>query len=381
VARHLCRQWEDVPAPEIPETPPSLPAPDELARAVPDTEVLMCVLDTIKARSPQVWEQLCAGLMPLVDRNECGVVARRLRNAEAGEALAEARREILLRDDGHPGALAWLWRDLTAPGTETNEGDVAGAPVLMCILSRLAALVRARGLGEEERREHIAELRTSIFVRDGMPLREALESAENHQLAAIKALGERNPALTDRMQADLVNALQAVAPELFERRIDPWEEDVIYSTEAGVEKRRSELEEIVNVRLPEVIREIGAAAGFGDISDNAEYQSAVMERARLAERAGRMQEEITEARLITEELASAEHVSIGSRVTARNAITGETEVMAFLGPWDAKPDERIYAYNAPLGLAFMGRSVGDEVVYTVGPDERRWEILQIESGV
>jgi transcription elongation GreA/GreB family factor len=68
-------------------------------------------------------------------------------------------------------------------------------------------------------------------------------------------------------------------------------------------------------------------------------------------------------------------------VTARNELTGAAETMTFLGPWDAQPDERIYAYNAPLGLAFMGKAVGDVVTYRFGPEERRWEILQTEAGV
>ena len=128
-------------------------------------------------------------------------------------------------------------------------------------------------------------------------------------------------------------------------------------------------------------REIGQAAGFGDISDNAEYRSAVAERARLAERAGRIQEELSEARIITHERASAEHVTIGSRVVVRNLVTGQEETFTFLGPWDAAPEEGVIAYNAPLGLAFMGKVVGDEAELRIGLDERRWEIVQIEPAL
>ena len=41
----------------------------------------------------------------------------------------------------------------------------------------------------------------------------------------------------------------------------------------------------------------------------------------------------------------------------------------------------MYAYNAPLGLAFMGKRVGDTVTYSAGPEERRWEILQVGPGI
>ena len=116
---------------------------------------------------------------------------------------------------------------------------------------------------------------------------------------------------------------------------------------------------LVPARLPEVMREIGQAAQFGDISENAEYSAAVEERGRLAARAGRMQEEIAEARPITREMASSDRVSVGSRVRVRNLITGEEQTFTFLGPWDADPDRGIMASNAPLGEAFMGKKVGD----------------------
>ena len=63
------------------------------------------------------------------------------------------------------------------------------------------------------------------------------------------------------------------------------------------------------------------------------------------------------------------------------APTGQTETLTFMGPWDARPDEAVYAYNAPLGAQFMGKRVGDMVTFMVGAEERRWEVLAVESGV
>jgi transcription elongation factor GreA len=183
------------------------------------------------------------------------------------------------------------------------------------------------------------------------------------------------------MRSIVTDILRANQPSLFVKKVDPWEEDVVYTTEAGLEQRRAELEQLVHVRLPEVMREIGQAAQFGDISENAEYSAAVEERGRLAARAGRMQEELAEARPITRELATADHVTVGSRVRVRNLISGEEQTFTFLGPWDADPDRGIMAYNAPLGLAFMGKGIGDEVGYRAGTEERRWEVLAVEPGV
>jgi len=383
VAEALCSQWEDVAVASAgaERVPDLLADPEALAAALTATDVLLCTLAFVRRHAPSAWAQLAGSLMPLVGREACGALAQRLGAAGAEAELAEARREILARPDRSPGALAWLWRECAGGGRPEGGEGPRPAAVAIQILSSLAAAVRAPELTEAARKAHIAELRGALFIRGGDALREAMEEARSEQIAALRNLGERNPGLTERMQSDLVDMLRDVRPVLFTKVVPPWQEGVIYTTEAGIARRREELEHIVHVRLPQVIREIGQAASFGDISDNAEYRSAVAERARLAERAGRIQEELSEARMITHELASAQHVTVGSRVVARNLASSQAETFTFLGPWDAVPEEGVIAYNAPLGLAFMGKRVGDEAELQLGPEERRWEVLQVEPAV
>ncbi len=352
-----------------------------LASAVTDRGVLVCVLGFVRDHWPQAWRDVLAGLMPLVGRHVCEGAARMLRETKSDQALAEVAQEILVRSDASAGAVAWLWRTVATEPPDELRDAVDPVSVAIRVLSMIASLVRDPDLGEQQRKERIGGLRTALFMRDGGPLREVLKSARPHYVAVLKGLVERSPGLTVRMQSDLTNMLQAIRPALFEKVVPPWEEDIVYTTEAGTASRRKELEHIVNVRLPEVMREIGQAAGFGDVSDNAEYRAGLEERGRLAERAARMQQELSAARPITREMASADHVTVGSRVKMRNSATGQVDTYSFLGPWDAQPDRNVYAYNAPLGLAFMGKHVGDTVTFRAGTQERQWEILEIGPGV
>ena len=346
-------------------------------------EVLLCAMDYVRRQAPGVWQAFFAAVMPFAGRDACEAIARRLEAAGAGEALAEARREILagLSRACGTGALSWLWRDCAGGAGAEGTAGVDGAVVAMQLFVALAATVRAQDLSEEERKDRIAELRGALFLREGAPLRAVLEKARPEQVTVVKAFADRGAGLTPHMQADLTKILRAVRPALYEKAVPPWEQGITYTTEAGIERRKADLEHLVYVRLPEVMREVGQAASFGDVSDNAEYGAAVAERARLAERAGRIQEELSEARFITREMASADHVTVGSRVRTRNLKNGETEVLTFLGPWDARPDERVYAYNAPLGLAFMGKRVGETVTFVADTEERRWEILGVEPAL
>ncbi len=359
--------------------------PAAVVAALTDEKVLLRALGLVRRQAPRGWEEFMLALMPLCGRSVCEALARWLAEAGAGDALADARREILASTESDAGALSWLWRDCAdrlAAGQAADAAPGAEPPVVvMQILTVLAATVRSQSLTEEARKERIAELRGALFIRESAPLQQALEQARPEQLVAVKDLAERGAGLTPHMQADMTRVLRAIKPALFERTVPPWEQAIVYTTAAGIARRKEELEHIVHVRLPQVMREVGQAASFGDVSDNAEYRSAVAERARLAERATRIQEEISEARLITHEMASADHVTVGSRVRARNAATGEEETMTFLGPWDARPEDKVYAYNAPLGLVFMGKRPGDTVTYRMDGEERSWEVLGVEPAV
>jgi len=354
-------------------------AVEPLVRA--DQRLLTCVMGFVGRLAPGTRTSLLVAMMPLLPRAGCERAARVLAESGERETLAQVAREILTQPDAHPGAVAWLWRECASKASEALPADVDPVSVLFKLLSTGAALMRDSRLEPQELKARVAEVRSTLFHRDGELLKQALAGAPPERLGTVRHMAERNPVLTSGMQVRIAAILSRLAPSLFVKELPPWKQDVIYTTREGIEKRRAELERLVHERLPALIREIGEAASFGDVSDNAEYQSAIQERSRLADLANRMQEELSRARVITPEIASADHVTVGSRVRARNLATGEEEAFTFLGPWDADPEERIYAYNAPLGAAFMGRHVGDEVTFRLGLEERSWEVLEARAGV
>ena len=129
--------------------------------------------------------------------------------------------------------------------------------------------------------------------------------------------------------------------------------------------------------MAEAARAVGEAAEDGDLSENFAWTAALAERDRLATTATRMQAEIRKARIITAELAQSETVTVGSAVEVKDVVTSEVSTMTFLGPWDADHDAGIFAYLAELGLAFMGKAVGDRVSIEFDGQEHAWEILVV----
>jgi len=352
--------------------------PEGLALAIPDKDVLLCALDAIRHRVQSEWKAYAAALMPVASHTVCVALGRQLKAEDARDVIEDACERIMARNDRSSGALSWLWRICTSVEPPKNIRPVN---VVTALLTAASALVRTPGLGDTERRELIGEARNALFIRDGEPLKDALRNAAPEEIARVKVHAEFNPGLTAQRQGQISDMLHEVAPELFKKSTPLWEQDVIYTTEAGLQARKVELEHLLTVKMPEVIKELGEAASFGDLSENSEYKAALEERARLADTGARMQSEISDAHIITREACDVLWVTVGSRITTRNLDTQEESSLTFLGPWDAQPDVGILSYNAPLGLAFMGNEAGDEVSFQAGDILRRWVILTIEPAV
>ena len=354
---------------------------ETVSMELPEGEVLMAVLDGIRRWLPERWRDIYVSAMVTLPRNACEAVAKRLGDDGAWDALAGAAKAILERPDCSAGALVWLWKACSSRTLAPVLAEVDRTVVLRRILAVAASISHARAGSEEKRCREIAQIRQVLLTRDRSVLRHVIENADEDTVRSILSLVERNPGLAQPARSELALTIRGCRPSLFRKETPPWEEDVIYTTQAGLGKRKAKLDYILKERLPQVIKEIGEAARFGDLSENAEYTAALEERGRLATASAAMQEELERARLITAEMAATRHVGVGSRVLARNLASGEVETLRFLGPWDADPSVGIYHYKAPVGLAFMGRRAGEKVTFRGEESERSWEIIEIAPAV
>ena len=86
-------------------------------------------------------------------------------------------------------------------------------------------------------------------------------------------------------------------------------------TAAGKEKLEEELEMLKTVKRPEVIERIKIARGFGDLSENSEYESAKDEQSSLETRIATIQTQLRYAQLIDANAVATDEVSLGRKVT------------------------------------------------------------------
>lgn len=142
---------------------------------------------------------------------------------------------------------------------------------------------------------------------------------------------------------------------------------VIYSTEAGIQKRKKELVELLTVAIPESAKEVGRAREFGDLSENYEYKAAKEKQARLVAKVSRLRSELKHAKPIDFACVRTDMVSIGTKVKLSS--NDETLEITILGPYDVDLATGIISYLAPLAKNLLGKKVGD--IVPVGSKEYR----------
>ena len=124
---------------------------------------------------------------------------------------------------------------------------------------------------------------------------------------------------------------------------------------------KAELEYNKTTRADEVSEQIKIARGFGDLSENSEYDEAKNEQGKLYSRIAEL-EEILEHAVIVEESADHDTVSIGCHVVVTNLNNGKTmPPMKMVGSQEANAMRGAMSEDSPFGKAIMGKFVGEEV--------------------
>lgn len=154
-------------------------------------------------------------------------------------------------------------------------------------------------------------------------------------------------------------------------------EKEVFLTEEGLKKLEIELDDLKAVKRKEVADRIKTALGFGDISENSEYDEAKMEQAQLEERILRIENMVRNASIIDEDGISTDKVSLGSKVTVKDIENDLDMEFTVVGSAETNPYEGRISNESPVGSALLGRKTGDIVEVQVPDGLTKYEILTI----
>jgi transcription elongation factor GreA len=151
-------------------------------------------------------------------------------------------------------------------------------------------------------------------------------------------------------------------------------QESLYLTKEGLEKLKAELKELVEVKRPEIAKRIQAAREAGDISENAEYDSARQEQSYIEGRIAELEEVIKSAKISDATVKGV--IGVGCKVTVH--VDGDKEDFYIVGPPEANPVEKKISHESPLGVALVGKKIGDKVEVEAPVGKLTYTILSVE---
>lgn len=132
-------------------------------------------------------------------------------------------------------------------------------------------------------------------------------------------------------------------------------------TEEGFKALTDELNYLKTVRREEIKEAIAVAKGFGDLSENAEYDEARNDQAQTEARIKELEELVENAVIVDESKMDNSVVSLGSIVTVYDIEEDEEIKYSIVGSNEANPMEQKISDQSPIGKALMGKRAGDSV--------------------
>jgi transcription elongation factor GreA len=281
--------------------------------------------------------------------------AERLRARLDDEGRADLRRTLLQHAPRYPGAAQRLIEDEIEGGVPTPDG-------WLVLWSSLALL-------ENRPKRSVAE-------KVGRWLEKA--GAFERQLA-----GQTCPEALDRLGLrDEVAAIRAErqkrADKLFEGVGQQAEgTDLPVMTRATWERQQKELERLERELRTTIPAAIQKARELGDLSENAEYHSAKLKQANVSRLVAALQLRLARARFVDDTEYRDGVVGLGTEVVLEGR---DQELLTYwiLGEDEHHHGDHVVSFQAPVGRALLGHSIGDEVELGESTERRRWRVVSVE---
>lgn len=278
-------------------------------------------------------------------------IARILLDKGELPALVKHLRSAIARRDLGSDALIWVCRERKDASLEVFSAEI-GAAILNLLendhlsdgprkTSRLQSL-----LGDDK-----------LLLTDLVGIMDVNE-ARNFSRRLLDC-----PVFADLEKKSLMARIIKARPETAElvsgSNAKRAEEALLVSWES-LERKKTELDELIRVRIPQNTKDISIARSYGDLRENFEYKSAKDLQKYLMHRKSELERDIHRSRGTDFKGSDAAKVNIGTIVTLVDSAGTEVE-MTVLGAWDSEPEKKLVSYLSEVGKALVGRSPGETV--------------------
>lgn len=153
--------------------------------------------------------------------------------------------------------------------------------------------------------------------------------------------------------------------------------EIRYYTEEGLKKLKDELEQLMKVERPNISLQIAEARDKGDLSENAEYDAAKNAQGMLELKIAKLQDVISNVRVIDESKLDSTKVLILTKVKIKNLKNNAEMTYTLVPEKEADLKAGKLSVSSPIAKGLLGKSVGEQTVITVPAGDITFEIMEI----
>ena len=256
--------------------------------------------------------------------------------------------------------ILWIWKNPDAVLPRLAEAIDMG-----CVVNALSVESLPREWTAAQR-----ELKKNTFEKK--QFQQFLIDNAQGDIPSISAAVQRCRAFVGGERQSLLVKLANLSPELMECLESGEGKRILGTSQASAEqatltsvtsyqKKAAELENLINVLIPENAAAVALARSYGDLRENAEYDAAKEQRRFLHKRRSELEKELNTVQSTDfKDVTVEDHIVPGSVVKLVSA-SGEVKEYYVLGAWDGDPEKNRISYKTRIGKALINRKVGDKV--------------------
>ena len=150
-------------------------------------------------------------------------------------------------------------------------------------------------------------------------------------------------------------------------------------TVEGLEKLKLELDQLKNIKRPQIVAAIAEARSHGDLKENAEYHAAKEQQAQMESRVIVINDVIARANVIDiKKIENNGNVIFGSTVTVKDLEVNKKKTYKIVGKDEADISKNLIYFKSPIGKALIGKNIEDMVTVDTPSGEKIFEVLDIQ---
>jgi transcription elongation factor GreA len=145
----------------------------------------------------------------------------------------------------------------------------------------------------------------------------------------------------------------------------------------GYERLKAQLDKMLHEDMPRIAEHIAHARGFGDLSENAEYDAAREEQGMLQARINDLQDKLARAYIVDKSSLATDRVVFGSKVTVIDLSDESEEDFTLVGPGEEDYDNNKILSTSPIGQGLLGKQVGEVAEVPIPRGTLRLKVAKI----